>query len=65
VIISLVFYAKINTQDNLLDDTVIAGKPEGRWRTGRQQEGLQYNEEAAWGKIIVIYIVGITAAWPH
>ena len=26
---------------------VIAGEPEGSWRAGGQQEGLQYNGEAA------------------
>jgi hypothetical protein len=27
------------------------------WRAGGQQEGLQYNGEAAWWTVIVIYIV--------
>ena len=30
--------------------TVIAGELEGSWRAGGQQEGLQYNGEAAWQK---------------
>jgi hypothetical protein len=29
---------------------VIAGELEGSWRAGGQQEGLQYNGEAAWQK---------------
>ena len=32
--------------------TVIAGELEGSWRAGGQQEGLQYNGEAAGWKMI-------------
>ena len=32
--------------------TVIAGELEGSWRAGGQQEGLQYNGEAAGWKVI-------------
>jgi hypothetical protein len=31
-----------------LDLAVIAGEQERSWRAGGQQEGLQYNGEAAW-----------------
>ena len=27
------------------------------WGAGGQQEGLQYNGEVAWGKVIVIYFI--------
>jgi hypothetical protein len=27
------------------------------WRAGGQQEGLQYNGEVAWWKVIVIYFI--------
>jgi hypothetical protein len=37
--------------------SVIAGELEGSWRAGGQQEGLQYNGEAAWWKVIVIYCI--------
>ena len=36
---------------------VIAGELEGSWRAGWQQEGLQYNGEVVWGKVIVIYCI--------
>jgi hypothetical protein len=39
-----------------LQINVIAGELEGSWRAGGQQEGLQYNGEAA-QQVIVIYIV--------
>ena len=36
---------------------VIAGELEGSWRAGGQQEGLQYNGEAAgWKVISVIFL---------
>jgi len=31
---------------------VIAGELEGSWLAGGQQEGLQYNGESAWWKMI-------------
>jgi len=50
----LVFDAKLTT---LQIFAVIAGELEGSWQAGGQQEGLQYNGEAAWWKVTVIYCI--------
>ena len=47
---SLLFFIPLFTSFFFL--FVIAGELEGSWRAGGQQEGLQYNGEAAGWKVI-------------